>query len=293
MHSGFTGIVDYAGLFPPASCTMDDAVSNFAEYRASADRWMLNRFVVAGMRLDEFTESVLRLGLKPQPQDPWGLSVVMGVNLSEETPRTDKFLVGPLADLVRIEAVETPIEAPGAAGVIVGRLPGDWEIFLEVPRTSDFDQMMKSIGAVGAMAKFRTGGVKQEAIPDPELFTSFLVAATKHKVPFKATAGLHHPWRGNYPLRYTSDSDLGRMFGFAAVLTATAALLDGSDSEVALAILEENDPQGFVIDADGIMWHEMRFSMTLVEQARRLAFRGFGSCSFREPVDELGLEVTA
>ena len=39
------GIIDYAGLFPPAAVPMSAAVRNFAHYRASGSGWMLGRFV--------------------------------------------------------------------------------------------------------------------------------------------------------------------------------------------------------------------------------------------------------
>ena len=52
MRAAFAGIVDYAGLFPPATCSMADAISSYNTYRRSPDRWMLGRFIVAASRLD-------------------------------------------------------------------------------------------------------------------------------------------------------------------------------------------------------------------------------------------------
>ena len=65
MRAAFAGIVDYAGLFPPAGCTMAQAVSAYDSYRGSPDRWMLGRFIVAASRLDELGQVVelrLRIG---------------------------------------------------------------------------------------------------------------------------------------------------------------------------------------------------------------------------------------
>ena len=47
------GLVDYAGLFPPASEDMRDALENYASYRASDDRSALGRFIVPVSRLKE------------------------------------------------------------------------------------------------------------------------------------------------------------------------------------------------------------------------------------------------
>src|SRR5436309_1541360 len=48
-----TGLVDYAGLFPPAQLSMADAAANYLQYRASGDAWMLGRFVCPAPRLGE------------------------------------------------------------------------------------------------------------------------------------------------------------------------------------------------------------------------------------------------
>ena len=48
------GAVDYAGLFPPSSVSMSEAVLNYATYRNSNYRWMLGRFVLGIGNLDIF-----------------------------------------------------------------------------------------------------------------------------------------------------------------------------------------------------------------------------------------------
>jgi hypothetical protein len=46
-------LIDYAGLFPPAALTMQDAVRNYARYRDGEHAWMLGRFVVPRERAKE------------------------------------------------------------------------------------------------------------------------------------------------------------------------------------------------------------------------------------------------
>ena len=57
------GLVDYAGLFPPAALSMQDAVRNYARYREEEYAWALGRFVVPADRVaevpDEFPLSIL------------------------------------------------------------------------------------------------------------------------------------------------------------------------------------------------------------------------------------------
>jgi hypothetical protein len=47
------GLIDYAGLFPPAALTMQDAVRNYARYRDGEYSWALGKFVVQKERVKE------------------------------------------------------------------------------------------------------------------------------------------------------------------------------------------------------------------------------------------------
>ncbi len=47
------GLIDYAGLFPPAALSMQDAVRNYARYREGEYAWALGKFVVPGDRAAE------------------------------------------------------------------------------------------------------------------------------------------------------------------------------------------------------------------------------------------------
>ncbi len=46
-------LIDYAGLFPPAALSMQDAVRNYARYREGEHAWALGRFVVPKDRVEE------------------------------------------------------------------------------------------------------------------------------------------------------------------------------------------------------------------------------------------------
>ena len=47
------GLIDYAGLFPPASLDMAEAARNYEAYRAGPHSWALGRFIVPSARLNE------------------------------------------------------------------------------------------------------------------------------------------------------------------------------------------------------------------------------------------------
>ena len=48
-----SGVIDYAGLFPPAKLPLDEAIRNYARYRAEPESWMLGRFICPASRLAE------------------------------------------------------------------------------------------------------------------------------------------------------------------------------------------------------------------------------------------------
>src|SRR5205823_1969005 len=57
------GILDYAGLFPPARLPLAQAIRNYTCYRADPDGWMLGRFVCPAAQLEELAK--LRNELNP------------------------------------------------------------------------------------------------------------------------------------------------------------------------------------------------------------------------------------
>jgi len=52
------GLIDYAGLFPPAALAMDQATSQYANYRASNQHGYLARFILPYSRIAEWQASL-------------------------------------------------------------------------------------------------------------------------------------------------------------------------------------------------------------------------------------------
>jgi hypothetical protein len=136
-------------------------------------------------------------------------------------------------------------------------------------------------------AKVRTGGLTPEAIPSAEELGAFLCAAAARKLPFKATAGLHHPIRSVRPLTYALDSPEAPMHGFLNVFGAAAMAWHGMDLGHVVELLEERDPEALVFTDDEFLWNGHRLTTDQVAGARREFAHSFGACSFEEPVSEL------
>ena len=289
MRAPFAEIVDYAGLFPPASCTMADSVRQYDVYRRSEERWMLGRFVVAATRLQEFGEAIETGGIGVDPRDPWRLSVGMGAHVPAELARIAAFQAAWEPRGVLADSIEYKVMSVGQVLALGEQIPRVFRRFFEVPPVGPYRDLVGAIGEVGALAKLRTGGMSADLFPAATEVTRFLLAVVKHGVPFKATAGLHHPFRGQYPISYAHDAERQMMYGFVNLLLATAELLRGGEGETAQAILEEADRSTIVHDATGLTWRGSHYTEAELTMAHQQLFIGFGSCSFREPIDELGV----
>ena len=287
MQRAFRGMVDYAGLFPPASCSMARAVEQYAGYRDGPDQLLLGRFVVAASRLDELGPELATISLNHPLGAPWPLAVVLGSNLPLELDRVAQFAASVHGSATRIESLELKVSSVGQVTHLGAQLPAGPARFMEVPSEGPYPDLIAAIAEVGAFAKVRTGGVTPDAFPTAEQLTRFLMAVTRQRLPFKATAGLHHPVCGNYPLTYEPDSAGHQMFGFINLFVATASLMHGADGETAQSILEEADPGAFRVNEKGWSWRELHWSMAELDEVRQRGFTSFGSCSFEDPVSEL------
>jgi hypothetical protein len=238
----FTRLIDYAGLFPPAALPMADAVRNYAAYRAGEHAWMLGRFIVPA-------ENV------PAVPGDFPLSVL---GTSDNDTLEVKAASGD--DVARIAA-----EAKGRT------------IYVEVGNLDLIDDLAQH----GLRAKIRTGGVTPSTVPPASFVANFIRRCAERGVPFKATAGLHHPVRCMKALTYDAGAPRGMMHGFINVFLA-AALLPQAES-----ILTEEDPRAFAFEDDSASWRGHAVRTEDLARLRSEFAISFGSCSFEEPVADL------
>lgn len=278
-------VVDYAGLFPPAALDMRSAVGNFARYLGSDEAWALGRFIVPLGRLDEFAASHAALGAA-RPAAIWRLSVLAAETPALDAERIRAFAVRHDPREVVIDTLERRVGSADEISGTVAATPADVRCYLELPPGADLEALVAATAAAGARAKIRTGGTEAHLIPPPVAVLRFLRACQRHGVAFKATAGLHHPLRGSYPLTYERDSARGTMFGYLNVLIAAAFLHAGMDDATALALLDETEPAAFDVTDTELRWRGHGLDLAALRAARAHAAIAFGSCSFREPMDE-------
>lgn len=272
------GLIDYAGLFPPAALPMAEAAANYAAYRDSPDAWALGRFVVPVARLPEFETAT---SLRPTGA-PWPLSVLAQ---ADELDALRAFITRHAGRAV-IASVEAKAASPADVAMLAP-LTAVAGVHVEIPVHEDPDALVTAIAAHGLRAKIRTGGVTPDAFPSAHAVARFLAACARHDVMFKATAGLHHPLRGDFALTYAADAPRGTMFGFLNVFLAASFIRRGLPMAEAALLLEERDAGAVQFSADGVQWCGHSLSVTALAEDRARFALSFGSCSFREPIDDL------
>jgi hypothetical protein len=260
-------LIDHAALFPPASLDMPAAIAADREARASEHAWMLDRFIVPASRLGE---------------------------LPSEAPRLSVVLDGGEGDL---ETVAEAARAGREVELIEGRIDPSWIpdtqalVREKLPQARAFWELAPGRGLRGAVAavreaqagaKIRCGGVTADAFPPVEAVAAFVTACRDAGVPFKATAGLHHP------VRHVQPSTGFPMHGFLNLLAAAVfAHADGLGEEELAAILAEEDAAAFSVGAAGLELHGRQAGAEAIAAARAELFVAYGSCSVDEPVDDL------
>jgi hypothetical protein len=199
--------------------------------------------------------------------------LVVGTNELQSVPKSLDGSISLLSetDDARAATIETK-------GVVQAKHPVYCEIAL-----ANLDQL-DAVKTAGNFAKIRTGGVKPEAIPSPKDVAAFIVACAERRLPFKATAGLHHPIRAEYALTYEDDAPRAVMHGFLNVLMAAAFAWQGEKNIE--AIIAETDATAFTFDG-GAKWRGLTLTVEQIRDARENFMHSIGSCSFDEPVHEL------
>jgi hypothetical protein len=277
-----SGVVDYAGIFPPAKLPLDEAIRNYALYRQDADAWILGRFVArADMPPKELTfplSIVARGGdertalLKSVAADLKAIESFRSVNAYE--------LKGPF----------DPESVLSAADLVLG---SGAVLFYEIAFIGDWRRRIGEVAAAvaafntdypddRAALKLRCGGLEASAFPSVEQAAFVLHACRDAGVSLKFTAGMHHPIR-----RFDADIQT-HMHGFINVFTAgvLAHARRLGAQELGL-ILANEDASDFVFTEDGLKWKDQHASTAEILTARREFVTSFGCCSFDEPRDDL------
>jgi hypothetical protein len=294
-----SGAIDYAGMFPPASLSLAESLSNWRKYCGGPNGWMLGPFVCQIGHLPELRKV-------HSPKGDGVLAIIVGAAATGSEKMCVQEQVEEWLDLGVVEALEFrwPDELLRRADrkacanhvkliAIDLRVVRLTKLYFESP-TLESDDRRSLDAAVAALAdykktpltssrpagmKFRTGG---QLVPSPKCLASLICACRDAGIFWKATAGLHHAV-ANF------DHKLGaQAHGFLNVFSA-AVLADvhGLDAAQVERILEDQEASHFCFAGDKMSWHDLNATVDQIAAARRRSLRSFGSCSFDEPVADL------
>ena len=287
------GAIDYAGLFPPATLSLEPALQNYAAYLRSAESWMLGAFILPWEKFEDAAAYLSPFDVEHRlrvsalgPKTDNAAEFIAELSAGVDTIRALDAQHGATAAITQIE-MALPSE-PGASLADTNRalgglnVPTFWEANVDdAERTIGFVAEHRATGAGRFGFKLRTGGVIASAFPSSIQIARALVAAAAQGVPIKFTAGLHHP------IRLFHQSVQTKMHGFLNVLGAGVLAAEHRwDVQQAAAMLEDEDPDSFVFADDVFAWREWKIATSRIQAGRKLV-TSFGSCSFDEPREDL------
>ena len=198
------GLVDYAGLFPPAALTMADAVARLRAV-ASRARGVDARSLRAARR------AARRVGTRrdaPCPTGagaPWRLSALIGDRLAGLAA----VAVQPHAHAGRalVDSVEVKAGArrrPESRS----RPPPGLGVYVEC-RSATISPTAARDRRGGGRAKIRTGGSCPRPSRLPADVAAFIAGCVAARCRSRRRPGLHHPLRARAPLTYEPDCPRG------------------------------------------------------------------------------------
>ena len=319
------GLIDYAGLFPPAKLPLNEAVAEYISHFKDNKKWILGRFIIPVSQLKDLEEFIPMF----EEIGTLKLSVLGGQTSSDKEflhqTKKEMDIINDYREKhkgkVSIEVIETKLPSTSPSkntmvSVIEILNSNNLEHYHEFPELpyvginyatnedeGEWDEkitptieMISTLDNTGI--KIRCGGIVKEAFPSVEQVAAMIQNCSIYNVPLKFTAGLHHP------LRHHSNEYDTEMHGFINMFSASAFATTFPKPEneqekfrmfILLAhMIDCQNETDFEFLEDKMVWkvgddRDSRFEIRneTIEKSRQNNGISFGSCSFQEPMDDL------
>ncbi len=297
-----SGIIDYAGTFPPAALPLPEALQRAATFRRDARHpWLLAKVALPLKDIKSLTaQSLFAAGADGSPWLYTALGTAvesaddMVASLEWELREAKRLNERRIESSCRqwIVAYEVKLGPEPAAEAFDGvlnrlkdRAGNSITPYFELGWDGDWKQRLCSFGVrlsewaedAGKDApvpglKFRTGG---KETPTTEQLAFAIGLCTRFGLKFKATQGLHHP--------VTDASGFGFVNLFAALAYSQALGEEQFPETEIIRLLQEPTKTAFTFTPNSLKWSRHELSCEMIEEARRLHAGTFGSCSLDEP----------
>ncbi len=294
IESLISGLVDYAGQYPPELLSLQESFENFIRYRNSEYGWIISKFVCPIGCLPIVSSLIESKGYNKI----FPVSVILSGNdiISEYFDRLENNLetTKKINPLISIQSYETMLPAEifernnflyDFISKLKSLINNNSEIFFEVKTTSlnyrtRYDYLFETLKEFpNTGLKFRMGGTEAKAFPPPEKIIYAIKGCNNNSVPFKAIGGLHHPFT-HYDIKIDTT-----MYGFINLFCASA-FADISEVGELIDILDDEEIDNFRFTGEYLQWKNKKISNIEIKKKRNI-FRSFGCCSFTEPFEEL------
>lgn len=287
-------VIDYAGMYPPASLSLDEALKSYQKHRSGAEAWMIKQMVLPVDALSRIDAGLLGSGrdfrfamIPRRAATDWLGHLRADIATLNDFLRKQPIAVADVleillpADVSGAEDLENLLRS--ATDDLAGRAA-----FFEVPAGPEFlERFTEATEAIAGFSgnnlglKLRTGGTTADLYPAPSLVARALLIAREHRVPIKFTAGLHHP------IRHWNKSVGTRMHGFINILMAgLLAHHHGLSAERVEPILEDEEASNFSFTEQTADWRDLALPVEAIPRWREQVV-SFGSCSVDEPWEDL------
>lgn len=309
-------LIDYAGLFPPAKLPFQQAVSEYLQHRQQKETWMLGRFICPVGQVSALSPFREQLS---HASTPLRLSILLTeIGLTNGFSSEIAQSIGQANDLLNDMSIEHSIEMVecrltkdflqnnGSPEIwkFLDEVEQSWgecsltniPVFFEPVRDRSWSEVIPRL--LESMAiwseqrqsgspfvpgfKLRCGGETAQAFPSIEEVSTAICYCAEFAIPFKATAGLHHPLRHFHQPLHTHMYGFFNIFG--AALLAYGLRLPFSEIR---KIVREEDSSRFRFNEDGFHWQNLQLGTDKITSLRQNKIRSFGSCSFTEPREDL------
>lgn len=293
------GLIDYAGLFPPASLPLAEALKHYDRYLPCADNWMLGRFIIPASQLTDLptlpnTWHFSALGRSGSTAPEFADGLELDLSCLKDFRKTQTASV----DVFEVRLPASVLASPNDLLELLNSSnqqltdQNNLIVFYEVTLDDEWrDNTTTTIAAISQHNqltghhngfKLRTGGVVASAFPSAEQIAHALLLCRDYNVPFKATAGLHHP------IRHYNESVQTKMHGFINVFGAgILAHVHQLTSEQTIAIINEEDARHFDFTESQFAWENLSATSEQIKSIRQDQFISYGSCSFVEPREDM------
>lgn len=299
-------IIDYAGLFPPASLNLHDAFTGYSNYIKSEHKWMLSRFICPAKLFPEL--ETIAGNIIESSNETFSFSVLGGSGNNDESlinrfktdlEKTLNFCLK-YSKKVCIEVFELKLHENSEHISLFSKInesiknefKNNVDIFYEVTLNNNWKEILSSVTeAISEINrtshnktgfKLRTGGITASSFPSSEKVACVIKTCKENIVPLKTTAGLHHP------VKHYREEVQTKMHGFINIFGAgIVAHSRNLPENTLIEIINDEDAGSFHFTDESFSWKDYSVTVSEIEEARKNFILSFGSCSFDEPVEDL------